>query len=435
MIALRGRSLNMKNWKQVVRKIILVVLLVLVLAGSVSAPVAENQQVRRFTRTVEFDYIAWMLEALLQKNAFSSLNMPRYLTDAQQREIVEAYIALVRQGNQLERQIADIFADPQIADPTAAAADLLSEQARLDERIERWGRMSEAIIQHQISVVLKDLGFEMGGQPIPPPLYKVTPLPLALIVSPRDVIRQDANISLLPDLSLGEITALETQVERELGVSALVVSIGGVGVYPTMVMRTTDLPWLVDVVAHEWSHNYLTLRPLGALYYASSELRTMNETTASIVGREVGRAVIRRFYPEHQPAPGPAAPHDELFPPPEDDSQPGVFNFQEQMHITRVTVDRMLAEGEVEEAEAYMNARQAFFYEHGYRIRRLNQAYFAFHGAYADSPRGAAGRDPVGALVRALRARSSSLKDFIDSVAWMTSMEQLAEAVRQPNVE
>lgn len=425
----------MSNWKQVVRKIALVLLLAFVLAGSASAPIAGNQQARRFTRAVEFDYAAWMLEALLQKNAFSALNLPRYLTEDQQREIVETYIALVREGNQLQRQISDIFADPNVADPTAAAADLLADQARLDARIERWGRMSEAIIQHQISVVLTEYGFQFGGQPIPPPLYKVTPLPLALIISPRDVIRQDANISLLPDLSLDEITALEARVERELNVSALVVSIGGVGVYPTMVMRTTDLPWLVDVVAHEWSHNYLTLRPLGALYYSSSELRTMNETAANIVGREIGRAVIRRFYPEYEPLPLPAAPHDELYPPPEDDSDTGEFNFQQEMHITRVTVDRMLAEGQIEEAEAYMNERRAFFFEHGYRIRRLNQAYFAFHGAYADTPRGAAGRDPVGALVRALRARSSSLKDFIDSIAWMTSMEQLAEAVRRPSME
>ncbi|HZW04499.1 MAG TPA: hypothetical protein VFF68_11270, partial [Anaerolineaceae bacterium] len=71
----------------------------------------------------------------------------------------------------------------------------------------------------------------------------------------------------------------------------------------------------------------------------------------------------------------------------------------------------------------------------GYQLRRLNQAYFAFYGAYADAPRGAAGRDPIGPLVRALRARSGSLKQFVDSIAWITSVDQLAEAVRRPSGE
>ena len=70
--------------------------------------------------------------------------------------------------------------------------------------------------------------------------------------------------------------------------------------------------------------------------------------------------------------------------------------------------------------------RRRVFWDQGYHIRKLNQAYFAFYGAYADSPGGgAAGADPVGAAVRALRAHSSSLAesephrlaDFIRSAA------------------
>ena len=38
----------------------------------------------------------------------------------------------------------------------------------------------------------------------------------------------------------------------------------------------------------------------------SPELRTMNETTASIAGKEIGRALIERYYPELLPPPTPA---------------------------------------------------------------------------------------------------------------------------------
>ena len=99
------------------------------------------------------------------------------------------------------------------------------------------------------------------------------------------------------------------------------------------------------------------------------------------------------------------------------------------MHATRVVVDAMLASGRISDAENYMEQRRQIFVKNGYFIRRLNQAYFAFYGAYADVPGGAAGEDPVGPAVRALRARSASLADFVNRIAWMTSFEQLQKAV------
>ena len=78
-----------------------------------------------------------------------------------------------------------------------------------------------------------------------------------------------------------------------------------------------------------------------------------------------------------------------------------------------------------------METRRQVFWEHGYRIRKLNQAYFAFYGAYADLPGGAAGEDPVGEAVRSLRAESSTLADFLKHISWMTSFEQLQKAVEE----
>ncbi len=100
------------------------------------------------------------------------------------------------------------------------------------------------------------------------------------------------------------------------------------------------------------------------------------------------------------------------------------------MHTTRVTADAMLAEGKIEEAEAYMEARREIFWQNGYAIRKLNQAYFAFYGAYADVPGGAAGEDPVGPAVRELRAQSASLSDFVNRIAGMTSFEELQAAIQ-----
>ncbi|GAP17362.1 hypothetical protein, partial [Levilinea saccharolytica] len=111
-------------------------------------------------------------------------------------------------------------------------------------------------------------------------------------------------------------------------------------------------------------------------------------------------------------------------------AEPPAFDFRAEMHITRVEADRLLADGKVDEAEAYMEARRQVFYANGYVLRRLNQAYFAFHGAYADTPLGAAGEDPVGPAVRALRAQSGSLREFLNRISWMDEFADLQKALQ-----
>ncbi len=389
------------------------------------------ERVRAYTRQQEFDYTTWTINAVIKKGEQGAINAWRYLDENQQRQAVLTYLDLVAQSEQVKEEIAGIYADPEIIDKESAARGLLIEQERLEADIRRQGALAESVLQHQISVVLAEIGLSLGGQPFPPLLYHVTPLPNALIVSPREVIRQDADVSLQPDLALDEIDRLEQAVERGLNVSALVVPVGGIGIYPTMVMSTTNLSWLAEVVAHEWIHNYLTLRPLGALYYASPELRTINETTASLAGKEIGEAVLKRFYPDFLPPPPAPLPQEELTPPSlhRNGGAPS-FNYRAEMRETRVTADALLAEGKIEEAEQYMETRRQFFWEHGYRIRRLNQAYFAFYGAYADVPGGAAGSDPVGAAVRILRAQSLDLAEFVRRIAWVTSFEDLQRLIQ-----
>ncbi len=390
------------------------------------------ERVRAYTRWQEFDYVTWTIDALKKKWEQSSINIWRYMKEDQQRDAVLAYLDLIDRFNQVENEITSIYANPDITDKTRAAADLLTIRSQLEFNIQRQAALAESVLQRQISVVLAEMGLSLGGQPFPPPLYHVTPLPDALIVSPRKVIQQDADISIEPGLSLDHIDLLEQEVEKGLDVSALVVPIGGIGIYPTMVISTSDLSWLVEVISHEWIHNYLTLHPLGALYNSSPELRTINETTASLAGKEIGEAVLRRFYPEYLPPPPAPVPQEELTPPSVRNKEERVqFNYQAEMRETRVTADALLAEGKIEEAEAYMESRRQTFWDNGYRIRRLNQAYFAFYGAYADVPGGAAGVDPVSAAVRMLRAESLSLADFIRQISWVTSFERL-QRLTQP---
>jgi len=410
---------------------VLVLAVFLLGAGSLSFGDLDDQ-VRTFTRGKEFNYIRWTVQALGLKVGQMALSSENYLSAAERHQVVLDYLELVRQIQIAEAQLNDIYSDPNISDPQAASLELRKELENQRKRREQIAPVGEAILQAQVGDIASDLELTLIGQPLPPVLYHATTLPWALIVSPRDAIRQEANISLIPDLSVDEHAALEEQVDRSLDISSLVVGIGGVGVYPTMVDETSNLNWLSEVVAHEWVHNFLTLRPLGASYLQSPELRTMNETAASIAGKEIGQAVIAKYYPELLP-PDVEQPAAQEYPAPQEPSnEPPPFDFYDQMRITRLEVDRLLAEGKIEQAEQYMEARRQVFWENGYHIRKLNQAWFAFHGAYADVPGGgAAGKDPVGEAVRALRAQSDSLAGFLNRISWMTSFEQLERAVQK----
>jgi hypothetical protein len=401
--------------------------------GYSTPPITDAiENIRAHTRGIEFDYINWTFDAALLKLSAASVNLPYSLERAEQKKIVVEYLRLTQLSLEQEFRLEQLFADATIPDKDSASESLRAELTSTRARIQQLAPFTEAIIQNQVSEILAEENLTTVGQPIPNVLYHSTPLPMALIVSPRDRIEQTANISIETDFTVDEQVALETRVDEGVDVSSLVVPVGGIGVYPTMVMRTTDLRWLLEVVSHEWTHNYLTFRPLGMLYAETPELRTMNETTASISGKEIGTHVLERFYPElaHE-SPPPlnliALPMDR--PDPGDLPRPP-FDFRAEMHDTRVTTDALLAEGKIEEAEKYMEERRLIFLQNGYLLRKINQAYFAFYGAYADVPGGAAGKDPVGPAVRTLREQSDSLADFINRIAWMTDFAQLQEAVQ-----
>jgi hypothetical protein len=400
---------------------------ILLLTQSVFYPQTLTDKVRQYTGAFEFNYFNWTLDSLLLKVGEAGIHFNGALSTETQRRLVLNYFDTVKQVEILAAKIEQIYDDPTVKDPKTAAAEDLAQQNQDQAFLDELSPAVEEILQGQVSEGLAEAGLTLGGQTVPSLLYHTTPLPKALIVSPRNVVRQDVNISLLANLGLDQISQLEDTISTKLDVSALVVDIGGVGIYPTMVEQSSDSNWVITTIAHEWTHNFLTLRPLGINYDTSNELRTMNETTAEIVGTEIGKQVIAHYYPELQSNSG--QPAASLLGLADAANAPDTFDFNAEMRTTRVVVDQMLKEGEITQAENYMELRRQVFVEHGYLIRKINQAYFAFYGAYAENPVGAAGEDPVGPAVRKLRSESSSLADFLNRISWMSSFAQLQQAV------
>jgi len=414
----------------IVINLLIVLLLILPVTGSVVDPTEELEQIRAYSRSYEFDYVSWTISALGRKFAQSTLKVDQYLTQQEERELILEYLGLRNEVSVLQADLANLLADPNQENREKRETYLRAELKDKDALRIELAPFVEQVLQYQINSSLVDLGLSVGGQLVPPVLYKSEPDSFALIVSPRDEIRQAANLMLVRGLTLDQIISLEKGIEENLNLSALVVGIGGVGLYPSMIIETGNLDWLIHVVSHEWTHNYLTIRPLGMYYGTSPELTTINETIADLSADDIQRRTFELYYPEHLP-PEPDlqneidSTHQNTGAESELDLK-DVFDFRDEMHITRLEVDRLLAEGSIDEAENYMESRRIFFWMNGYLIRRLNQAYFAFHGSYAAQPGGAAGEEGVdlGTELRELKQQTQTYKEFMSLVAWKWRLDQ-----------
>ena len=232
------------------------VILVILFAAKSDTPKfnSDTDRTRTYTRQIEFDYPNWVLNAAWIKIEQGTIGAPYSFTRGTNKQIIFEYLYTTQQLMQVENRIEQIFADPNITDKESATEFLRKQRDKLTERQTSLAPFAESILQSQLSEALAELGLTTIGQPLPQVLYHTTPTPRALIVSPRDQIVQIANISILPTLTLDDEIKLENEVAKSLDVSTLVVGIGGVGVYPTMVMETTDLRWMLDTIAHEWTH-------------------------------------------------------------------------------------------------------------------------------------------------------------------------------------
>jgi len=260
----------------------------------------------------------------------------------------------------------------------------------------------EAKLRKQIIDVLEDNRITV----FPPILFKFTEPPHLLVVSPREEILYFDRMLLREELSDAEMEMIETDIDA-LGFSSLVAGLGGFGgTFPTIIGDFKYLNSTISVIVEEWFHQYLVLRPLGFLYFLDAA------GIADIVSKEISSEVCEIYYPnEELTRVGKKAPD---------------FEFNAEMRETRQKADWYLSQGKIEDAEQYMEERRKMFVENGYYIRKLNQAYFAFHGTYAYDP---ASVSPIYEDLKALRTKSPTLSSFIKSVAAMTSYADLRKAL------
>jgi len=397
-------------------------LLVICLSGGCAPGRSFDNQLNSIVRSYRFNLIGWECRALSNE-----LNQWIFGSSEEidgEADVVVEYFSAVEQLKTLKLTIEAVKA----GSGQSGLALLEDELNMLQEHVGALGSKVEGIIEKQIKETLTEQGiFHPMDKYIrlkfgfPPVNFILEKPPHLLVISPRDRIESIREITFRQDISLEEIENVEAAVD-DLGVSSLVVELGGIATYPTFVTNDASLKFTLDTAAEEWLHQYLAFKPLGFLYLLdltgvsrNYDIATMNEAAAGMMSKEIGTMICEKYYPQFDNG----------------DSQPrgaeSEFDFNREMREIRRAVDSYLARGEIELAEEFMEQKRLYLASNGYYIRKLNQAYFAFHGTYADRPTSIS---PIGLELRQLRSQSASLKVFLDTVAGMTSRQELRDSIK-----
>ena len=359
---------------------------------------------------------------------------PHKPTAEDQEQLVLDFFSMDREADRLQAEVnmaaatggADLQElEERLKEIQSSLADM---QPQVEESLE--SAISDVLRQQGIATlglddVLEQRGIvTIGLGPVifPPVDFILDPLPTILIVSARDRIERLESVLLNPNLLPSERSILEEEILEHENLSSIVENIGGLSTFPNII-ALYDLRTTMNIASHEWLHSYLFFHPLGRNIQRDADMHTLNETTANIFGEEMGRLLVEHITGEHVPPPTPGVAE----PCPEDR-----FCFNREMRETRLNVDNLLAEGKVDEAEAYMEERRQLFVDNGYSIRKLNQAYFAFHGTYGDSPTSVS---PIHGQLQKLREASNSLADFIHVVQGASSYQGFLRILAEKGIE
>jgi hypothetical protein len=361
-----------------------------------------------------FNIFTWELRHFPEKWLYRIGNFFHYNGKGPDDQVLQRYFNLTTEEARLQDR------DPNSPD----LPKMEEERAWLENTV-------EDIIDGRVTAILNDQGLTMGPPPFtdmnlvfPPVDFEFDEPPRVLVISPRDKIEIQHYYLLSPGINLDTVQQIEADAEKDGKTSALVVQTGGFSTYPSVVPNLDNYDNLIEIVCHEWTHAFLSFYPLGLNYYRSPDLKTLNETAATISGQELAKLYFQRYgrldlSASAEPAPSPSArPAPGATPAP----TPVPYDFDAQIQALRLQVQDQLSQGKVDDAEALMNQKRDEFAQHGHYVRKLNQAYFAFHGSYATT---SSSIDPIGPKMQQLFKDAGSDGEFLRRVRGITTQAEL----------
>lgn len=413
--------------RRIIRRAVVGALVVAVVFAipATGGPATVEWRLARTARSESFNLWTWEARTLVGRLG-ATLISP---APSDRPQTVLHYIKISQEVNRIRAERDRLWAQRSV---TGSAVNLSAIQQQLSEREAQQASLrpiAEATISREIEDELRRQGIpagqvgwtRIGGFPflrpsiVPGVFFQLGPLPDLLVVAPIDRIELIGSVLIRGDLGPSEIDRLEERADG-LNLASVVTDIGGLAAYPSMLPDNGSAEDLLISVAHEWTHHYLTFQPLGQAYFNSYKMRELNETTADIVGQEIGRAVADSLYqqtPSSSVGASPAAPT-------------GRPSFRARMGQIRTSVEAYLARHDVAGAQAYMAAQRQALAREGWYVRRLNTAYLSFYGSYSGSG------NPVENRLQRLRAQSGTLREFLARVSSISRPEDLDRLLARP---
>ena len=338
--------------------------------------------------------------------------------------ILDDYLQVTRRAGKEEARLERPYLGGSTAAGGAERRQALSRDY-LDELLDEKRRLrpvAEETMEAELSAVLLGEGFgSRFGWIFPPVDIAFQRPPTLLVVSRRDRFQLVDAVLLHPDIPGFERGVIERELLDKHNLSSLVDNLAGLSTYPTLVSDFGQLRSVCRTAAHEWLHAYLFIRPLGQNFRASEEMFTLNETVADIAGRELGDLTFEQMGGDLEESALRYMSVEEAYP-----------FFTQTLRETRARAGELLDEGKVEEAEEYMKQQWWKLRLHGFGIRKLNQAFFAFRGRYAEGP---ASISPIGEQVRQARAKYTDVVSFLSAVSGVSRYGEFLDLLEELGID
>ncbi len=288
---LPNSSARLWPWRRIAAALVCLVLL----AGSAGSAKAFYEYSGVRVGPNDYNIPAWELRNFPSKWLFAAGQLFRHRTSVEEQDAdLQRFFQLSREIDTLEQRQGDATSRGAPAEgDLALLRDKREQRDRIENRVEATleARLTAAIEQ---AGVTRDLG-PLGQIVWPPVDFEFTRSPRTLAISPRDHIELKDSKLLHEGLNIEAVEKIEADTARRENVSTLAFLTGGIGAYPTIVDYAGSYREALEAVAHEWTHNYLSFRPLGINYYRNAALRSINETVADLVGHELAAIVLDRW--------------------------------------------------------------------------------------------------------------------------------------------
>ena len=394
------------------RKIFLSVLILILF--SIPSSKLPLDPIEKITLDYSFSLINWEIKNIFPKWIYlAKIYIKNDKSDPSQTiTLLQKYLSLTKEKNLYQHQL-------EIENLSQTQRNVVKNNLKTTiAEMQNLKPIVEELCERAMTKTIKLNGLKTNLDIIFPPVdISLEPPPLILVISPRDKIQIEKSVFLSPDLLNAKKNSLENEILQKNNKSAYISNLSGLSTYPTLISNEYNSLEIFSTTAHEWLHLYWFFRPLGQNIFNSNEMRTLNETAADIAGRELGLQTymnlnIKSDFPVK--------------------SNPSTSNkypqFTKHMRETRTEVENMLKNNKIQEAEKYMKKRWWELSLAGYNLRKINQAYFALYGIYAES---AGSISPIGDQLREFRALVPSTGDFVKEISQISSYSEFLEELER----